>query len=484
MSDNNNLNHEANLSRFTSLLSSPELVKLIALQDQPLPAGIRINRLKMDPLNAIQDLSHRYGWLIKQVPFCENGWTIHAAETAPGITIEHRLGNYYLQDAASMVPVSLFEFSKQHPIILDMAASPGGKTTHLIDRTLDQSFIIANDSSSSRIPALRSVLSNWGGANQIVTQFPGESFGRWFPEMFDYVLLDAPCSMENLRPTTNNPVRDTTIDERLRLQTRQVDLLISGLASLKPEGQMVYATCSLAPEEDEAVIDAVLKQFPGVFSVDKVSEQLPFNVPGITRFGLEDYHLALKHALRLWPHLTGMSGFFCARMTKLSPMSAQTEPPPTRDFTRTGLQPLENKMLSAICETMFKNYGLNLIKILENYSLEAFQRYDQLFLIPNTYLDNFQSLPFTLIGLLMGQWQDGMLKPSAEFISRFGRQFTHGMIQIDDDLIPQWISGRDIRHLNTNIKPIGQYLLVTDSAGRNLGLGKLLPNRLRNMLPR
>ncbi len=484
MSDYINLNHEEFYSRFASLLSPNELKKLSAIQDQPLPAGTRINRLKMDPSSAIQDLSQRYGWLVKPIPFCENGWTIHSSETAPGTTIEHRLGNYYLQDAASMVPVTLFDFNKQQPIILDMAASPGGKTTHLIDRTLDQGFIIANDSSSSRIPALRSVLSNWGGANQIVTQFPGESFGSWFPEQFDHVLLDAPCSMENLRPTANHPLRDTTPDERLRLQSRQVELLISGLAALKIGGQMVYATCSLAPEEDEAVIDTVLRKYPGILSIDDVSHRIPFKVPGITRFGIKEFHPDLEKALRLWPHLTGMSGFFCARLTKLASMSSKNEASPTRDFVRTGLQSLDRNTLSTVCEILFTCYGLNIKEILENFHLEIFQRFDQLFLIPLIYNENFLSLPFSLIGLLMGQFQKDTLKPSPEFISRFGRQFTHGIIQIDDELIPQWISGRDIRHPKTDIIPTGQYLLVTDSAGRNLGLGKLLPNRLRNMLPR
>ena len=216
---------------------------------------------------------------------------------------------------------------------------PGGKTTHLIDRTGDEGFIIANDGSKGRIAALRAVLSNWGGANITITNYPGESFGSWFPETFDRVLLDAPCSMENLRPTENRPLRETTMDERLRLQERQVQLLISGLTSLKVGGQMVYATCSLAPEEDEMVVNSVLAQFPDSLKIEDVSHHFQFHTPGITSFGSERFHPSLKQALRLWPHLTGMSGFFTVLITKTGSMESTNQNPPARDFTRTSPDP-------------------------------------------------------------------------------------------------------------------------------------------------
>ena len=126
--------------------------------------------------------------------------------------------------------------------------------------------------------------------------------------------------MENLRPTENRPLRETTMDERLRLQERQVQLLISGLTSLKVGGQMVYATCSLAPEEDEMVVNSVLAQFPDSLKIEDVSHHFQFHTPGITSFGSERFHPSLKHALRLWPHLTGMSGFFTVQITKTGSM--------------------------------------------------------------------------------------------------------------------------------------------------------------------
>ncbi len=473
------------LDRFAGILSAAEREQILALQEQPLPTGIRINPLKADPAAAIRDLASRYGWDVQPIPFCENGWTILHAEQSPGTTIEHRMGVYYLQDAASMVPVSLFRLAEPQPLLLDMAASPGGKTTHLIDRTGDRGFIIANDGSRGRIPALRSVLSTWGGANLAVTNYPGEAFGGWFPETFDGVLLDAPCSMENLRPTPNRPLRETTEDERLRLGERQLALLVSGLQSLKPGGQLVYATCSLAPEEDEAVLDAVLDRFPHALEIEDVSDRLPFNAPGITRFGTQSYHPGVVRALRLWPHLTGMSGFFTALLRKKDSIPApRGDAPPARSFARTGLVPLDKPAHTTLNAMIADNYGLALDEILGGFDLDLYERQGLVFLIPQRYLDRFREMPYEWIGMSLGSLSAQGFQPSPEFISRFGGQFTRGKITISDDDLPQWIAGRDIRYPATERPPQGQYLLVTDPAGRNLGLGKLLAKRLRNMLPR
>ena len=475
---------DQSLDRFSEILSQKEIESILELQEKDLPVGIRINPLKASPVEAIRNLSLRYNWRVENLPFIKNGWTIQDSGTSPGGTIEHRMGQYYLQDAASMVPASLFVFDTPNPLILDMAASPGGKTTHLIDRSGDKSFVIANDASSGRIPALRSVLETWGGINQIITNYPGEAFGQWFSGRFDLVLLDAPCSMENLRPTPNHPMRETSIDERIRLQERQIQLLKSGLQALKPGGQIVYATCSLAPEEDETVIDSLLQQYPDSIQIEDASTKFGFETEGLSSFNGKTYHPDLKHALRLWPHKTGMSGFFCALMTLKKPIFAAKEPPPGRDFSATHLHHVDQKFQENIAAQISQNYDFDLYQILEEYSLGIYRRFDHLFLIPLQYLEHFINLPYEYIGMPLGQLIQEELVPSHPFISRFGNQFNKGKIQIDEANVSLWIAGRDIRYPETNLDPRGQYLVVTDDAGRNLGLGKLLPKRLRNMLPR
>ena len=178
--------------------------------EKPLNPGIRLNRIKSQPVT-IDELVSRYNWEIKPVPYCRSGWKVSKSDMPVSQTVEQRFGYYYIQETASMLPPELFDFSANPShLILDMAASPGGKTTHLADRSGDLGFIIANDNSRERITALKLILQNWGVLNHAITQFPGEMFGLWFPEVFDTVLLDAPCSMQGLRTTASHPMRPVT----------------------------------------------------------------------------------------------------------------------------------------------------------------------------------------------------------------------------------------------------------------------------------
>ena len=170
-----------------------------------------------------------------------------------------------------MLPPELFDLAGMpEPLVLDMAASPGGKTTHLAALTGDMGLVIANDGSRSRIPALQIVLRNWGAANQAVTCLPGETFGGLYPDTFDAVLLDAPCSMQGLRSAESHSSRTITLNEIDSLAARQLRLLESALRAAKPGGQIVYSTCTLAPQEDELVLAALLERFPRQVRIEDV----------------------------------------------------------------------------------------------------------------------------------------------------------------------------------------------------------------------
>jgi 16S rRNA (cytosine1407-C5)-methyltransferase len=164
----------AALERFKPLLAPEDFDALLAELERPLFPALRRNPLKSRPED-VNAWAQRYGWDITAVPYCPDGYWLKSQAQTASLTLEHRMGQFYLQDAASMLPVELFEIDPQnHPLILDLAASPGGKTTHLTARSMDQGLVIANDSAPDRITALRIVLQTWGAANVAVTRFPAE----------------------------------------------------------------------------------------------------------------------------------------------------------------------------------------------------------------------------------------------------------------------------------------------------------------------
>jgi 16S rRNA (cytosine1407-C5)-methyltransferase len=485
---------ERSFERLASLLPEGERAQLAEAMQKPLMPAIRINPLKcQDPQSELNALSERYAWQTRPVPFCSSGWWVTDHETTPGKTFEHRLGQYYIQDAASMLPVELFDLDDLNdPLILDLAASPGGKTTHLVSRTADRGLVIANDSSRARITALRLVLRNWGAAKTAVTQFPGEQFGTWFPETFDRVLLDAPCSMESLHSTDSHTSRPITPRERGSLARRQTHLLESALQAVREGGQVVYATCTLSPEEDEAVLDNVLRRFPRAVRIENIASGLPIVAPGLSPEALAGFlnldelpNAQVTNAIRLWPHIGETSGFFAALLTRCGPLPVKTDPPPSRPLSeKTGLIPLQGQAYRHLIQEMQENFGFDLEAILEQENLSVWQRGDAIHALPETFLNRFESLPFKSLGLPVGQYTPGGFIPDFDWLARFEFAFTAPRLTLPDALATAWLNGEDLRETDTSGFSTGQVVVMADGNNRLLGHGRLLPDRIKNLLPR
>ena len=304
-----------------------------------------------------------------------------------------------------MLPVELFDFEHvEEPIILDMAASPGGKTTHLVSRSHDRGLVIANDSSRSRLTALRIVLQNWGASHTAISNFPGEHFGSWFPEIFDAILLDAPCSMQGLRATDAHPLRPITQKEINSLARRQSRLLTSAIHALKPGGQVVYSTCTLTPEENEGVLDHVLSTFSDTIQIDPLDQIISIPVPGLSSYQEKTFHPQVKNAARLWPFSFGTAGFFAARLTKLASIKTKTKPAPGRPLAQAGWFTLDEENLKTIDNQLQEIYGFSLFNLLEEHDLEVWRFNDSLHLFPRLFISRFPDLPVQSLGLALGEF--------------------------------------------------------------------------------
>ena len=475
------------LERYRPLLGEEDFAALLAELQRPLPQAIRLNPLKVDTHSILAEWAGRYGWQVRPLAYCPTGYQILAAAAPLSQTIEHRLGEYYIQDAASMLPVELFDLDHQNePLILDMAASPGGKTTHLISRSMDRGLVIANDASPSRLPALRQVLAQWGAMNIATTSFPGEQFGAWFPERFDRVLLDAPCSMENLRSSESHPMRPISARERTGLAHRQARLLASALQAVRVGGEVVYATCTLSPQEDEAVLESALELYPHAVQIESTSGRLPgISAPALVTDGEHVFDPTVMQALRLWPHRYGTSGFFSALLSKTDTIAGGEGTAPQRPFAATGLTHLIGQTLARWLDGLGEQYGFDLAPLLAAQRLGIWQRGGLLFAIPEAFLEHFQGLPYQSLGLLIGEDTPQGFEPSHEFVARCGAGFTRRRLMLADELIPAWLSGMDIRPAPAaDGAAKGSIVIVCDRQARLLGRGRMLSDRVKNLLPK
>jgi 16S rRNA (cytosine1407-C5)-methyltransferase len=471
---------EDSLERFLPLLPEADQAALLADLQIPLRQSLRVNPHKTRP-DAIHEWAARYGWTVESIPYCPTGWRVEPSPegTLPSATIEHRLGQFYILDAASMLPVELFEGLEEadQPLILDLAASPGGKTTHLAARSGERGLVMANDSSAERITALRLVLQGWGAPNTAVSNFPGERFGQWFPETFDFVLLDAPCSMQGLRATDAHPLRPITAREQSSLARRQTQLLESALRAVKTGGQVVYSTCTLSPEEDEGVLDALLKRYPGSLEIAELN--LPVPAPGLTKVDGISFDPQVKNAARLWPHLYHTAGFFAALIRKVNEIPVEPIEPPFRPLEKASFFPLEHKELQALAGMLQQDYDLDLLTLLDQHSLTLYRRNRLIFAFPELFLSRFGDFQVQAAGLLFAEETPEGLLPAVEFVNRFWAKFRGWRCDLPDEWLTAWLRGEDIPL--QSCLPTGRMIVMQDGEGRYLGRGRAAGDKIKNL---
>ena len=279
------------------------------------PIIIRSNPLLTTRKVLAQNLIDR-GVNLGAVPgnWCKHGLQIHESPIPIGATPEYLAGHYILQSASSFVPVLALD-PQPNDRVLDMASAPGGKITYVSALMNGTGMIFANDpGKKSRIQALSSNINRLGCKNIVVTQLDGRDFPKTIGN-FDRVMLDAPCSgLGVISKDETVKVNKTQQDFKL-LSKLQKELILAAVDSVKSGGIVVYSTCSVTIEENEAVVAYVLQKRPSVRIVDT---GVQVGSPGFTKMRGAQFHPSMAHTKRLWPHVHNMDGFFVAKLQVVS----------------------------------------------------------------------------------------------------------------------------------------------------------------------
>jgi len=235
-----------------------------------------------------------------------------------GRALEHLLGYYYVQELASMLPIIALK-PKSNETILDLCAAPGSKTTQIAAEIKNTGLIIANEIHLGRIKILASNLERCGVTNTIIAKKEGRALCKRLKQKdfkFDKILLDAPCSGEGtLRstPVTYLMWNPKTIKRLSRLQKQ---LFEAAFEILKVGGEIIYSTCTHAPEENEEVIDYVLEKFKNHISIEQI--KLPIKCrSGLTGWGNKKYNKKIKQACRIYPQDNNTEGFFITKFQRV-----------------------------------------------------------------------------------------------------------------------------------------------------------------------
>ncbi|MBY4678053.1 RsmB/NOP family class I SAM-dependent RNA methyltransferase [Marinobacterium arenosum] len=280
------------------------------------PTSFRVNTLKAG-IDEVRAELEAEGFQLQPVDWFQGAFTLmdNSQRRALTETAAFYDGRIYIQNLSSMIAPLLLA-PQPEETVLDLAAAPGGKTLLMAAMMDNRGTLNAVEAVKGRYFKLKANLEQQGASMVRTYLTDGRSVGSKCPEMFDRVLLDAPCSSEarfsRLDPASWAHWSPRKVKETAHKQKR---LLQSALYSLKPGGCLIYCTCALSPEEDEMIVHAQLHKFGDAIEVEPV--ELPFDnwLPGVTQWGKKTLDPQVERTVRILPSAE-MDGFYISKLRK------------------------------------------------------------------------------------------------------------------------------------------------------------------------
>ena len=453
---------QAFLHRMEDMLGD-DFEPFLAAYEQPRTYGLRVNTAKI----SCEEFEQIVPFEVKKIPWVSNGY-FYNEDVRPSRCALYQAGLYYLQEPSAMTPASRIPVEPGE-YVLDMCAAPGGKATAVGSALKGEGLLVANDISTTRARALLRNLELFGIPNLFVANEKPEKMVKNFPEFFHKILLDAPCSGEGMFRKEEALARDWTPEKSDELSVLQKELILQAADMLRPGGQLLYSTCTFAPNEDEEVVSYLLENRP-----DMELMELPAYegfAPGVPAWGNGDP--VLSRCVHLFPHKMQGEGHFMALFCKegrtdlIGQFSYAKPNPDTRKWLELFFQEIGLKTLGG------QPFDWNRVET----------RKDKVYYLPPV-TDDFRGLTFLRNGLYLGDLKKNRFEPSEPFALALRKDDTDGIISlsVNDQRLTRYLKGETL-----NIEPEeaahtkGWHLLCVE--GYPLGFGKLVGKTFKNKYP-
>jgi len=269
-----------------------ELPAFLRTYEEPYQRGVRMN-----PFKPVDD-AHLPEGLLETVPWEPTGRYL-SMESKAGAEILHEAGAWYLQEPSAMIPAAVLN-AQPGERILDLCAAPGGKTTQNALRMAGQGTIVCNEPIADRARILSRNVERMGVSNAIVVSAWPDKLAAIWPEAFDAIQCDAPCSGEGMFRRHPETREEWNAESPAGCAKRQGDILDSAAIMLRPGGRLVYSTCTLNRIENEGVVEDFLRRHD-----DFLLEG--FSLPGLD---------APTGMLTIYPHRVKGEGHFVALLRR------------------------------------------------------------------------------------------------------------------------------------------------------------------------
>jgi len=276
-------------------------------------SSLRINPLAGRPVADIRRDLEALGELAP-VAWCPDAYHILGDKRAVTESAPHAAGEVYVMNASSLIPALALD-PRPGEDIFDVCSAPGGKAAHIAALTGNQARLRVNDSLRPRIRKLQEVVELLKVKVVSVTDHPGQYLDKFVAEDFDRILLDAQCSGEGMADLgRSDALRFWSLERVEQMSRLQQRMLVAAFKRLRPGGVLVYSTCTIAPEENEAPVDHLVRHHPEAV-VEPIELAIPEAAPGLARWEGRDYDPGLRNALRIVPS-PYMEAFFVCRIRR------------------------------------------------------------------------------------------------------------------------------------------------------------------------
>ena len=440
---------QAFVNRMKNILGDEYSLYENAMNEAPVK-GFRVNteKISLEDFEKVNDLSN------EKIPYVKNGYYLEKEKI--GNHPYHHAGMIYVQEPAAMAPAECVEIEKDWKI-LDMCAAPGGKSTQLKLKLGEEGILVSNEIIPSRCKILTGNIERLGFKNTVTTCLDTSRLATFYPNNFDMIMVDAPCSGEGMFRKEEIAITEWSEENVQKCAERQKEILENAVKCLKNGGYIVYATCTFSLEENEMVVDEFLSNHPDFEILPVNSAVIDATADGISFEGCKCENI--NFARRFYPHKAKGEGQFMALLHNKNEAVNEYKKP---------IKPQKTDD----CVKVF------LDDTLVEYNAEKVTVYNG---NPVYFTPDFEVKKGTAFscGVTIGEVRKNYIQPHHQFFMAFGKDFKRKIeLSPDSDELKKYLHGEEISATCEN-----GWAVVT-VCGCAVGGGKAVNGRLKNHYPK
>ena len=418
---------------------------ITSLEENPVK-GLQVNLKRIEKDTFLKQFQEN----IIPISYTKNGY-IYQGDSKIGNHPFHHAGIIYSQEPSAMIPVNSISI-KESDYILDVCAAPGGKSIGASQFINDDGFLFSNEIQLNRCKILLSNIERMGIKNSMVGNLDSKTLSKYYPNTFDIVFVDAPCSGEGMFRKDENACKEWNKELVYHCAERSIDILNNASICVKNDGYLVYSTCTFSKEENEDVIEKFLKNEN--FVLIDVKEE----IKNSTKEG------SIPFCRRFYPYYAKGEGQFVAVLKKIK----KEDTSPT---IKTSLLPIPEKMKQEIQTILKEN--------LNDFSFPLYLYHDNIITIPKEYIP-VPSSSMLSVGVKVGSYKHNHFTFHHQFFKAYGEFFKNKVyLSLEDKRISQYLHGEELEDFD-NLKGYGVIFLE----GVALGGFKASNGRLKNYYPK